>query len=31
MSLQDELREAKKEIVKDSFDMSIGELARIYE
>lgn len=31
MSLQDELKEAKKEIVKDSFDMSIGELARIYE
>lgn len=31
MSLQDELKEAKKEIVKDSFDMSIGELSRIYE
>ncbi|EGL5444848.1 DUF262 domain-containing protein, partial [Salmonella enterica] len=31
MGLQDELNLAKKEISKDSFDMSVGELSRIYE
>ncbi|CAX58085.1 conserved uncharacterized protein [Erwinia billingiae Eb661] len=31
MEIQVELKEAKREIVKDSFDMSIGELTRIYE
>jgi len=31
MEIQDELKDARREIIKDSFDMSIGELTRIYE
>ncbi|WP_086871471.1 DUF262 domain-containing protein [Kosakonia pseudosacchari] len=31
MSLLKELDEAKREIIKDGFDMSVGELIRIYE
>ncbi len=31
MGLQDELNHSKRKISKDSFDMSVGELSRIYE
>lgn len=31
MSIQDEIKSARQKIIKDGFDMSIGELIRIYE
>ena len=31
MSIQQEIADARQKIVKDGFDMSIGELIRIYE
>ena len=31
MAIQQEISDARQKIVKDGFDMSIGELIRIYE